>query len=211
VSKDPALPYSATQVIKLYQNGIDKTVILNFVASSSWPFRLTADQIIYLQRIGLPQEVTQAMLQRDGQLQQQQMMQMAYQPPTAPAPQLQTVSPYAAADAQSPTVVVPQPAPQVTVIGSDYPYYGYDYPYYDTWGYWPIVGGGWGWGWGHGWYGHGYVWGHGGIGFHGGFGGIHGGFGGFHGGIGGGFHGGGFSGGHAGGFGGGGHGGGGHR
>jgi len=211
----PALPYAASQVVKLYQGGVSKDVIVNFVQSSAYPYHLTADDIISLQKLGMPQEITQAMLQRDGQLQQQAAQQAAMMP-TYPPPSTQPGE----VAGQSPQVVMPTtPAPQVAVVGSDYPYYdyGYDYPYYGGWptyivGGWGWYGPGWGWRWcGPGWRG-GWGWrgGFGGFrggfrggvgfggGFRGGFGGFRGGFGAFHAG-GGGFHGGGFGGGHGGG------------
>jgi len=195
----PALAYGVGEAVKLYQAGINKDVIVNYINNTALPYHLSADGIIYLQTLGMPQEVTQAMLQRDGQLQKQQAMQQYYQQPM-------TAVPNGAVATQAPAqVVIPTtPAPDVTVIGSDYPAYDYGYPSYDF-GYGAplVIGGGWGWG------GRGCGWGRGGFGgFRGGLGG-----GGFRGGGfgGGGFHGGGFGGGggHGGGFGGG-HGGG-HR
>ena len=174
----PALPYGAGEVVKMYQNGISKDVLVNYINSTVLPYHLTADAIIYLHGLGVPQEVTQAMIQRDGQLQQQQFMQQSYQ--------AQMAGQSGAAAAQPPVVMPTTPAPAVTVIGySGYPYYDYGYPYYGVYG-WPLWYGGWGWEWG--WGGRGWGWGHGyghggyGHGFgHGGFGGVHGG-GGFHGG-----------------------------
>jgi hypothetical protein len=242
-----ALPYGAGEVVKLYQGGIAKDVIINYINNTSLPYHLTADNMIYLQSSGVPQEVTKAMIVRDGQLAQlAQLGQMGQQPyggQYPPPGQMQGPPPgynedMSAQQAPPQQIVQPSsPAPSVTVIGSDYPYYDtsgyygyYGYPYYYGGAYWPYWGGGWGrgWyggyrgGWGgyHGGYG-GYHGGYGGYGgFHGSVGGFHGsvGVGGFHGGasVGGGFHGsvggggghGGFSaGGHAGGGGGG----GGHR
>ncbi len=188
----PALPYGVGEVVKMYQGGINKEIILNYIYNTALPYHLTADGIIYMQTLGIPQEITKAMMMRDGQLQQQQQanqqqyqlqqyqqqyqqqpMQMA--PPPASGPM----------ETQSPVQIVtpPTPAPAVTVIGSDYPVYNYGYPYGYAGPYCygaPLVVGGWGWGWG---------WGHGGFrgGFGGGFrGGFHegfrGGFGGGHGG-----------------------------
>jgi hypothetical protein len=172
----------------MYRGGINKDVIISYINNTSLPYHIGADGIIYLQTLGIPQEITQAMIQRDGQLQRQQATQQYRQQPM-PAPSSGTNGAIAA---QVPgQVVTPStPPPEITVIGSDD---GYSYPYYYDGDYGPpVVVGGWGWGdgWGYG-------------GFRRGFGGFHGGggFGGFHGRGGGGFHGGG----------GGGHGGGGHR
>ena len=191
----PGLAYGVGEVLKMYQGGINKDVIVNYVNNTVLPFHMTADHIIYLQSLGVPQEITKAIIQRDGQLQQQAVQQQYYQQAAAAAAaqngQGQT-PPYQQYPPGSPSQVATPatPAPSVTYIGADsgyaYPYYDYGYPYY-----WPgvVVGGGWGWGWG--WGGR-YGWG---GGYHGGFGGGHGGgFGGGH--VGGG---GGFGGGHGGG------------
>jgi hypothetical protein len=182
----PALPYGVGEVVKMYQGGINKEVIINYINNTALPYHLTADAIIYLQNLGMPQEITRTMIQRDGQLQQQQMaMQQAYQQQAMQASaQAQAQAQFAAGAAQPPPqdVAAPStPPPAVTVIGSDYPaYYDYGYPYYGYgWPYYyggPVVGG-WGWGWGGRGWGYGY---HGGGGFRGG-----GGFGGGHGGGGG--------------------------
>jgi hypothetical protein len=199
------LAYGVGEVVKMYQGGINKDVIINYIDNTAFAYKLSADGIIYLQSIGIPQEITKAMILRDGQLQQQgrqQAMQQQYyaQQPMPPGGAPPNGYGYGAGQ-PPPDVATPStPPPDVTVIGSDYPVYDAAYPYYGYYGYpyyWPgYVGiGGWGWGrgWGGGW--------HGGIGgFHGGGGGFHGGFGGggFHGAVGGGAsHGGG--GGHGGG------------
>jgi hypothetical protein len=194
----PTLPYGATEVMKMYQGGIHKDLILNYINNTTLPCHLSADAIIYLQSTGLPQDITQAMIVRDGQLNQM----AAANPPMMP-PQDQSYPPPMAGQGQ---VAVPTtPAPDVNGYGyGDYGDYGS--PYYDTgsvyyyggypyyWGWWP----GWGWGWRGWWGGHwggGFRGGFGRGGFGGGFG--RGGFGGFHGGFGGvgGFRGGGFGGG----------------
>jgi hypothetical protein len=188
------LPYGVSEVVKLYQGGIDKDVIVSYVNNSSLPYHLTADGILYLHSLGIPEDITKAITQRDGALQQQQAVQQQfYQQQPMPAV-VQASNGMVATESPGRVVTPSTPPPDITVIGSDN---GYDYPYYDYGDYGPpLVVGGWGWG---------YGWGHGGFlggyrGFHGGgaFGGSHagGGFGGSHGG--GGFHGG-FGGGHGGG------------
>jgi hypothetical protein len=208
-NQGPTLPYGVGEVVKMYQGGINKDVIINYIDNTALAYHLSADGIIYLHNMGMPQEITKAMILRDGQLQQQGM-----RPPPYPQnyAQQQPMPPpgagpngYGYAGQPPPDVASPStPPPDVTVVGSDYPVYDAAYPYYGYYGYpyygyygWPGYVGGWGWGrgWGGGFRG----------GFHGGVGGFHGGVGGFHGG-------GGFGGGHGavGGHGGGGHGGGGH-
>jgi uncharacterized membrane protein YgcG len=172
----PTLLYGVGEVVKMYQGGINKEVIINYINNTALPYHLTADAIIYLQNLGMPQEITRAMIQRDGQLQQQQMaMQQAYQQQAMQAQaSAQAQAQYAPGAPQPPPqdVAAPStPPPAVTVVGSDYPaYYDYGYPYYGYgWPYYyggPWVVGGWGWG-GRGWgYGHGGY--RGGGGFHGG-------------------------------------------
>jgi hypothetical protein len=189
----PGVAFGVSEVLKMYQGGISKDVILNYIANTALPFHLTADNIIYLQHLGVPQDITKALLQRDGQMQQQAAL--AYQqqmpPPGAGQPPPPAVQqPEAVVTPTSPPPVVTYPAPEYPAYSyaSPYPYYDYAYPYY----YWPpVVVGGFGWGWGWGGYYHG-GWGRGGYGggFRGGGGGFRGGGCGFHGG-GGGFHGGG--------------------
>jgi hypothetical protein len=191
----PTLPYGATEVLKMYQGGIGKDVILNYINNTTLMYHLTADGIIYLQGLGVPQEITKAMILRDGQLQQQQWAMVAPPNGQQPGPPQGSVPPpgsmpppgaYPYGYAGQPVEAPSTPPPDVTVIGAqDYPAYDpsyYGWPYYGYYG--PVVVGGWGWGWGHGG-----GWG----GYRGGFGGgFHGG--GFaHGGVGGGFHGGGGS------------------
>ena len=181
-TRTPTLAYSVGDVLKLYQKGINKEIIIDYISNSALSYRLDADAIIYLQTLGVPSEITRAMLVRDGQLQQQQQANRQAYPPQ-PGPGAMPV-PYGAMPAQAPMPVVTPttPAPAVTVVGSDYLAYGYGYPdyYYGSpYYYWPpVVVGGWGRGFG---------------GFRGGFGGFHSGF---HGGGFGGFHGGGHGGGH---------------
>jgi hypothetical protein len=56
------------QVVQLAQSGVDVSVILSYVNSSSSPFNLTSAQIIYLKDLGLPDDAITAMIQRDQQL-----------------------------------------------------------------------------------------------------------------------------------------------
>jgi hypothetical protein len=211
--KSPDLSSAANSVVRMYKAGVGKDMIVNYVKNGASPYRLNADGIIYLHTIGVPPDITEAMIERDGQVQQQQAMQQFYQ-------QQQQMAAAAAVPGytpQYPTSAIPPttPAPVVTTMGSTYPYYAdlddnlydYGYPYYGYGGYYGIgLYGNPGWGWGH--YGYGFRGGFPRVGFRSGFGGIgfRGGFSGagFHGFTGGGFRGGGFHGGFHGGFGGGG-------
>jgi hypothetical protein len=80
---DPNSPLA--QVVQLVQAGVEQSVILSYIGNSMNPFDLTADQIIYLNDLGVPSEIINAMQQRDQQL--QQMGAVANAPPTqTPAP-----------------------------------------------------------------------------------------------------------------------------
>ena len=65
---DPDSPLA--QVIRLVQAGVEQSVILSYIGNSMNPFNLNADQIIYLNDLGVPTEIVTAMQQRDLQLQQ---------------------------------------------------------------------------------------------------------------------------------------------
>ena len=211
----PALQSGVREVVKMYQAGINKEIIINYIKSTALPYHLDADGIIYLHSVGVPPEITQALISRNGEIQQLnaqnwQQQQMA----TANDAAMNAGNP---TGEQTPVVTPTTPPPDL----SDY---GYAYPYYDAYYVWPgYYGAYWwpgvGWGWGHRWgYGSGFRGSYGAFhrgvggyrsavgGFRGGAGGFRAGGGGFHGG-GGGFHGG-FGGAHGGV---GGHGGGGHR
>ncbi|HEY3762725.1 MAG TPA: DUF6600 domain-containing protein [Verrucomicrobiae bacterium] len=63
---DPNSPLA--QIVHLAQSGVDESVLISYAGNSPTPFSLTADQIIYLKDIGVPDTVVQAMIQRDQQL-----------------------------------------------------------------------------------------------------------------------------------------------
>jgi len=80
---DPASPLA--QVIHLVQAGVEQSVILSYIGNSMNLFNLDSDQIIYLNDLGVPTEVVNAMQQRDQQLQQ-----MGVTPGAAAAPPPET-------------------------------------------------------------------------------------------------------------------------
>ena len=57
-----------SEVIKLANSGLDQSVMLAFVTNSSSTFNLGAEDIIYLNDIGVPSAVVTAMIQRDQEL-----------------------------------------------------------------------------------------------------------------------------------------------
>jgi hypothetical protein len=181
----PVLPFGVSEVVKLYQGGLSKDFIVGYIENSVLPFHLTAEEAIYLQHLGLPQEVISALIHRDGELQGQSAA--AYQQQQQTAANNQVLAGNPAPSAVMPGTAPPAvpntypeaPAPVVYPDYAAYPNYGYPYFY----GPEVLIGGGFGFR--HGFGGHG---GHGGRdgGARGGFGGRggvgRGGFGGGHGG-----------------------------
>ncbi len=65
---DVAPDSSFAQLVRMVQAGVDKAVILAYIAKSPRFFELDADDIIYLSDIGAPPEVITAAMERDEQL-----------------------------------------------------------------------------------------------------------------------------------------------
>jgi hypothetical protein len=74
---------AAQELVKLHESMVGESVMLTFVDHSTYPFNLTADQIVYLQDIGVTEEVLSAMIQRDAYLTGEPPVNIA----DAPAPQ----------------------------------------------------------------------------------------------------------------------------
>jgi hypothetical protein len=89
-------------IIKLAQSGVSEDVMINFAAQSPYAYKLTADEIVYLNDLGVPQNVVAAMLRKVVK----EEPQVATTPPPAP-PEPQPQPPPAPAP-------VPAPAPPVT-------------------------------------------------------------------------------------------------
>src|SRR5690349_20521263 len=63
-------PSAATaEIIKLANAGVEESVMLSFITNSLGTFNLRAEEIIYLNDIGVPSGVVTAMIQRDHLLQ----------------------------------------------------------------------------------------------------------------------------------------------
>ena len=56
------------EVLKLADSGVEESVMLAFVTNSASTFNLSAEEIIYLNDIGVPSAVVTAMIQRDQAL-----------------------------------------------------------------------------------------------------------------------------------------------
>src|SRR5215831_19497337 len=64
-------PSPATaEIIKMANAGVEESVMLSFVTNSVGTFNLRAEEIIYLNDIGVPSGVVTAMIQRDHLLQE---------------------------------------------------------------------------------------------------------------------------------------------
>lgn len=68
VPADLGLSAAALELVKLAHSNVDEAVMLAFASNSASTFNLTADQIIYLNDIGVPSSVVTAMIQRDTAL-----------------------------------------------------------------------------------------------------------------------------------------------
>jgi hypothetical protein len=65
---DPDSPLA--QVIRLVQASVEQSVVLTYISNSTNLFNLNAEEIIYLNDLGAPPEIANAMMQHDQQLQQ---------------------------------------------------------------------------------------------------------------------------------------------
>ncbi len=128
---EPVLPpivppdSSLAEVIKLAQSGVEESVIHTFVANSTRPFALGAEQIVYLNDIGVSGQLITAMMQHDQGL---KSLPPAPLPPT-PAPAAPPVAATAAEPvAEAPSYVeAPSAAPaqveaQPTYVSNNYFY-----------------------------------------------------------------------------------------
>src|SRR5215471_16318315 len=102
----------ASEVIKLANSGLEQSVMLAFVTNSSSTFNLSAEEIIYLNDIGVPSAVVTAMIERDQTLKElSNAASLVAEPPpapvtTQPAPVFTELPPVPEAAPQ------PEPAPQ---------------------------------------------------------------------------------------------------
>jgi hypothetical protein len=158
------LAFGPTQVVKLQQGGLGKDILVTYVSNANLSFRLRADDIVYLHKVGVPDEVINAMMDKERNqavlAQNSAPAPALVQQPVAQQPQATMVNPPVAQ-----TTVVTQPPVVYTS-----PSYSYDYPYYGgSYYYGPPVSLSFGFGWGRGWGGWGGGW-HGGWGggWHGG-------------------------------------------
>ena len=131
----PGLQPSApvTEILKLVDSGVDEAVLLAFVTNSATPFQLNAEQIIYLNDIGIPSAVVTAMIQRDQVLKASATNAVA----VAPTPAPEAPPPPPAQPAPPPAELAPQVDPSaaayVPPVDDSYaPFYDSLAPY-GTW------------------------------------------------------------------------------
>ena len=133
----PAFSSGINDVVKLAQSGVEESVVIAYIKSSSVPFQPGADEILKLHELGISSAVITAMLERGGELRRQAPATppVAYPgySPSAPAPAAQPATTYAETAAAEPASA--EPVSSVVYIGSSYP--AYTYPYYSSYGYYP--------------------------------------------------------------------------
>ena len=95
------------EVLKLADSGVEESVMLAFVTNSTSTFSLGAEEIIYLNDIGVPSAVVAAMIQRDQAL--REVSANMAQAPAAPELVAQAPSAPEPAPAPAPEEMAPQP------------------------------------------------------------------------------------------------------
>jgi len=166
-AKNGAAPYLSVglpDVVRMHQAGVEESVLVAFVQSSTVAYHPSAKEVIYLRDLGMSQTVITAMLRRGGELrdratemdreERNRAVPVQSPPPQAPPPSsTATPSAGAAAPGAQPTVVYPSdsyptysyPTYVASGYGGGYPYY-YGYPYYS----YPYFSIGFGYGYGYG-------------------------------------------------------------
>lgn len=104
------------EVIKLSQAGVDESVLLAFITNSSAAFQLGAEEIVYLNDLGVASPVITAMMHRDQTLKQFWASQAAPPPAAKVAPET-TPAPQATAPSY---VTPPVAAAPTTYVSEDY-------------------------------------------------------------------------------------------
>jgi hypothetical protein len=126
------------EIVKLAQSGVEQGVMLTYITNSSHTFGLGADEIVYLNDLGLPSEVITSIMEHDKAMKQfwaeqaQTQQAAAPAPETAPAEQTAVAPSYENPPQAEPTPAEPQPA-NVT--------YNYFYDTLSPYGSWVNVDG----------------------------------------------------------------------
>jgi len=136
---------NAAEVLKLASSGVGEDVVLAFVQNSQSRFNLSADDVLYLRDVGVPEPVITAMLNRDNALgpQEAPSQPAQYAPaPTEPAPAAAEAAAPTPAPATTAQAVTPAPA-YVASPPEDVTYFYNDLAPYGTWV--SLAGVGWCW------------------------------------------------------------------
>src|SRR4029077_10333105 len=115
------LSATAGEIVRLAQAGLDESVMLAFVTNSTYVFKLSSDDIIYLNDVGVPSTVVTAMLHHDQNVNAMALTPPVYsnQPPAnAPVPYPTTES----TEAQPPMTAAVDTAPPAANVSSTYFY-----------------------------------------------------------------------------------------
>jgi hypothetical protein len=131
----PARPLA--EIIKLNNSGVEEGVMMAFVTNSPSTFNLSAEEIIYLKDIGVPDRVVTAMILRDQTLHADSVTALAA---AAPPPSEPPVAPNASDVAPQPDATAAQYPPEpavLTEVADDSQFYSTLAPY----GNWVNVGG----------------------------------------------------------------------
>lgn len=126
VAQRVPMPPTVDEVIDLAQSQVGDAVLIEYIKKSTTPFELSADQVIYLNDIGLSEQVLTVLVERSRELQSAAAVQAApaaaaLAPEPAPAPAQPAPPVYvesapapATVPAEAPQTVYSQPVTQVT-------------------------------------------------------------------------------------------------
>lgn len=119
------------EVVTLAQAGVSEMVIKAFIEKSNIPYNPTAEEIIFLTDIGLPNTVITAMLQQGNKVREQAARNAPAPAPVAPAPAIASApvvppapTQYVAAPPTTVVVVQPPPSSEATQFYSSLAPYG---------------------------------------------------------------------------------------
>ena len=131
------------EIIKLANSGVEQSVMLAYVTNSTSTFNLSAEEIIYLKDIGVPDPVVTAMMVRDQALRAESQSALAAAPPQ-PAPGEEAAPPNSGDVAPQPDAAgpayPPDAAPPPAELAGDGNFYDALAPYgnwVDVQGYGP--------------------------------------------------------------------------
>jgi hypothetical protein len=153
-AEEPVLSGGISHIVKMSKSGVAPSVVQQYINSSKFPFRVTPDDLLHLQKEGVPAEIITTLIRHGeeirlstGAIRAVEARKRAAEAAGAGAreqPQYQVVAPMPPPPAphqQPPVVYHPPSRPTYTDLYPAYPSYPY-YPhrgYYDR-GYGPTIG-----------------------------------------------------------------------